>query len=260
MTRSSHGLTRIIVHNHKGGTGKTMIAVHLADYFAERGGAWCLLDADSQCNSISWITGHAWQGEEAVRLPGEGRRAPLVATVDPSAAKQHDRVLIDTPPSDDALERLAGWGLAPGPGDVVVCPAGGRFAIDGAIKVAEEVGPSGARVVVVANQTDPKEGHGAEEIQALRELESVAESGIEVFKMAIPDNKKYMRQAELEGAPVWELPHAPRTHAVRALEAFCRWMAQGAPEEANRLGALGAGLDTDEKRRRVRQMQERLWG
>jgi chromosome partitioning protein len=260
MTSSTPDLTRIIVHNHKGGTGKTMIAVHLAEHLAEQGQPWCLLDADPQCNGISWITGHAWQGEGAVRLPGEGRRAALVATVEPEVAARHDRMLVDTPPSDDALERLAGWNLGPGPGDVVVCPAGGRFAIDGAIKVAEEVGPMGARVVVVANQTDPKEGHGAEEIQALRELEAVAESGIEVFKMAIPDNKKYMRQAELEGVPVWELPHAPRTHAARALEAFCRWVAQGAPREANRMGALGAGLDSAEKERRVRQMQERLWG
>ena len=262
---SQNAIRRIIVHNHKGGTGKTMFSVHLAEYLVERGQEWHLLDADPQYNAISWLTGHSWDGEGALRLPGDGRRTEMIVTVDPDVAVGQSHFVADTPPAGDALGRLEREGIELGPDDLLVCPVSGRFGIDGAIKVAEEVAPTGCRVVAVLNMTDPNDDHATEEIRAVRELEEVEDLGIEVFKMAIPRNDKYLRQAELQGQPVWDISYARSTHAVKALQAFCRWVAEGAPPEANQMGALATGhpesdaLDSG-KQARVTELQERLWG
>jgi len=256
---TANPLRRIVVHNHKGGTGKTMIAVHLAEYLVEQGQPWDLLDADPQCNAISWLTGHAWEGEEALQLPGEGRRREMVVTVDPEIASDRPHLVLDTPPAGDALRRLGREGVGLGPEDLLVCPVSGRFGIDGAIKVAEEAAQTGCRVVAVLNMTDPDDDHATEEIRAVRELEGVSDLGIEVFKMAIPRSDKYLRQAELKGQPVWDIPYARSTYAVQALQALCRWIAEGAPPEANRMGELAPEDAGANKQTRVNELQDRLW-
>jgi chromosome partitioning protein len=253
-------LRNIIVHNHKGGTGKTMLAVHLAEYLVEQGQPWHLLDTDPQYNAISWLTAHAWEGEEALQLPGEGRREEMIVTIDPEMASGRPHLVVDTPPAGDALQRLRRDGIELGPEDLLVCPVSGRFGIDGAIKVAEEASPTGCRVVAVLNMTDPSDEHAAEEIRAVRELEGVEDLGIEVFKMAIPRDDEYLREAELKGTPVWDIPYARSTHAVRALKAFCRWVAQGARPEANRMGELAPEETTSKAQARVNELQDRLWG
>lgn len=260
MYSTDNSLNNIVVHNHKGGTGKTMLAVHLAEYLVERGQEWHLLDTDPQHNAISWLTGHAWNGERAVRLPGEGRRGEMTVTVDPQIALRQPHLVIDTPPAGDALKDLRQIGVELGPDDLLACPVSGRFGIDGAIKVAEEVRSSGCRVAVVLNMTDPDDDHASEEVQAVRELESVEDLGIEVFKMTIPRNDKYLRKAELQGMPVWDISYAQSTHTVRALQALCRWTAEGAPPEANQMGQLASGQADADRQGRAQDLQERLWG
>ncbi|PSQ81661.1 MAG: hypothetical protein BRD41_01990, partial [Bacteroidetes bacterium QS_1_63_11] len=97
------------------------------------------------------------------------------------------------------------------------------LAIDGAVKVAEEVASIGCRVVLVANLTDPKDAHAREEIHALEEMADLENLNAEIFQLAIPRNDKYMREAEEKGVPIWDLPHANRTHTGKALRAFCEW-------------------------------------
>ena len=259
-SNTENPLRRVVVHNHKGGTGKTMFAVHLAEFMADQGQPWHVLDADDQCNAIAWLTAHAWEGEESILLPGKGRREEMVVTVNPSVGAQSDHLVVDTPPEANALADLQQAGIGLGPKDLLVCPVSGRFGIDGAIKVAEEANQFGCRVVAVLNMTDPKDPHAAEEIKAVRELEKVEDLGIEVFKMAIPRNDKYIREAELKGEPAWDLAHAGRTHTVQALRAFVRWVAQGAPPEANQMGALAPEESSAEKASRVNELQDRLWG
>ncbi len=257
-TRSTeNNLSRVVVHNHKGGTGKTMLAVHIAEYLVEQGQEWDLMDADPQHNAVSWLTGHAWSGEAALQLPGEGRRSKMTVTVDPETALSSTHLVVDTPPSEDSLEDLQRSGIELVSDDLLICPVSGRFGIDGAIKVAEEVRVSGCRVVVVLNMTDPDDDYASEEVQAARDLEEVENLGIEVFKMTIPRNDKYLRLAELQGMPVWDIPYARSTHTVGALQALCRWIAEGAPPEANRMGQLTPGLANHQGR--GEDLQERLW-
>jgi len=253
-------LRRVVVHNHKGGTGKTMFAVHLAEFMADQGQTWHVLDADPQYNGISWLTAHAWEGEKTILLPGQGRREEMVVTIDPAVASESDHLVVDTPPEAGALKDLRRAGIGLGPKDLLVCPVSGRFGIDGAIKVAEEASQFDCRVVAVLNMTDPDDAHAAEEVKAVRELEEVEDLGIEVFKMAIPRNDKYMREAELKGEPVWDLSYAGNTHTVRALQAFMRWVSQGAPAEGNQMGALAPERSSTGKASRVNELQDRLWG
>ena len=141
--------------------------------------------------------------------------------------------------------------------DIVICPVSTRHSIDGAIKVAEEMVPTGCRVVLVPNLVEVREWHTREAIRAVEELAEASEVNVEVFRMAIPMNTKYVGRAELEGVPVWEdLPHAGRTHVAKALKAFGAWIADGAPPEANRPGAMeedGPSYDVS------RKLQKRLW-
>ena len=222
---------RIVVHNHKGGTGKSMLSVHLAHYLAHKGERWCILDDDRQGNAMSWLSEHQWDGTPTIRLSREGQ-ADLIATVDEAEANGHDRLLVDTPPADDLIEELSST-LDLTPETLLVCPVSGRLAIDGAVKVAEEVAAIGCRVVLVANLTDPKEAHAREEIHALEEMAELENLSAEVFQLAIPRNDTYMREAEEKGVPIWDLPHANRTYTAKALRAFCEWIAQGTPPDNN---------------------------
>ena len=222
---------QILVHNHKGGTGKTMLSVHLAHYFARQGQEWCLWDVDRQGNAISWLTEFQWDGTPTIRLSDDGQ-AQLVATVKEEDAIGHDRLLVDTPPADDILEELSS-SLEIGPETLLICPVSGRLSVDGAVKVAEEVASSGCRVVLVANLTDPKETHAREEIHALEEMAELDGVNTEAFQLAIPRNDKYMREAEEKGIPIWDLPHSGQTYTGKALKAFCEWVHRGAPPEEN---------------------------
>jgi cellulose biosynthesis protein BcsQ len=222
----------ISIANHKGGTGKTMLAVHLALYMAAQGQSWTFWDVDAQCNAISWATQHEWEGEDGITIPGSGSAADLIATVAPRHIVGASHLLVDTPPAESILD-FVDQHVKINTKDMVICPVNGRLSIDGAIKVAEEMAHTGCRVVLVPNLTDPRDTHAQEEIVAIEQLADMADANVEVFQMAIPRNAKYMREAELRGVPVWDLSHASRTYMVKALMAFCDWVARGAPPHEN---------------------------
>jgi CO dehydrogenase nickel-insertion accessory protein CooC1 len=248
-------LELILVHNHKGGTGKTFLTVHLAFYLARHGQPWTVWDMDPQHNTMTWLTGHTWEGEEGLVIPGENGAADLVATTEWSYTNGPSHLLVDTPPSVTVLDEFQRRATV-NERDIVICPVSTRHSIDGAIKVAEEMVPTGCRVVLVPNLVEVREWHTREAIRAVEELAEASEVNVEVFRMAIPMNTKYVGRAELEGVPVWDLPHAGRTHVAKALQAFGAWIADGAPPEANRPGAMeedGPSYDVS------RKLQKRLW-
>jgi hypothetical protein len=230
--------------------------VHTAWLLAEEGLSVDFWDMDDQANAMSWLTGHTWEGEDPIRIAGSARseiRATTQNLEDAGLVSGSVPLLIDTPPADSALRQISTH-RAVGPEDVVVCPVNGRFAIDGAVKVAEEAEPLDCRVVVVANQTDAKHQHALDEIQALEYLQDLGEARVEIFEMAIPTNEKYMRESELQGRPVWDISYGSSTYTGKSLKAFCRHLGSIiestiAPPDLASLSGAGPSQD----------LSKRLW-
>lgn len=92
---------RLSVVNLKGGTGKTVTAVHLATGLA-RLGRTLLVDADPQGSALSW-------SEEAADLPCSVVSLPVrdLPRRLPSLLQGMDHAVIDTPPGDRVIVRGA---------------------------------------------------------------------------------------------------------------------------------------------------------
>lgn len=92
---------RLSVVNLKGGTGKTVTAVHLAAGLA-RQGRTLLVDADPQGSALSW-------SEEAADLPCSVVSLPVrdLPRRLPSLLHGVDHAVIDTPPGDRVIVRGA---------------------------------------------------------------------------------------------------------------------------------------------------------
>ena len=200
--------------------GKTTLATHIFRYLAfSNAEDWAFYDADPQRDGYSWLSGHspdALQADNAVMADAEtGEATGALVTREMVAALAYPNIIVDAPPRGDFLARLSEHAGV----DLVLVPVNGRLALDGAVHVAQEA--HGARVVVVFNMTDPKEAFVEAETNAARKI------GVEVYPYAIPRNAA-VRKGELEGIPAWEVPHAERTHAVKALRGLCEWVRSGA--------------------------------
>jgi hypothetical protein len=131
--------TSISIYCPKGGTGRTTLAVHLADFLASRGARLLLRDADPQGSALGW----AFLADQ-VRTADHG--GPLPFTVGRGLAEGYDIVLTDHGPAETGL-------MLP---SVVVVPV----SLDG---VAQAIGLStlarlksdGHRPIVVASKYRP---------------------------------------------------------------------------------------------------------
>jgi chromosome partitioning protein len=115
----------IVVGNEKGGSGKTTIAMHLAVALMKAGQRVATLDLDGRQRSLTRYVENrrrwALRTRTALELPahvclprGEGARLDEVEAAEfaafehaVAAVQQHDFLVIDTPPHDSYLMRLA---------------------------------------------------------------------------------------------------------------------------------------------------------
>lgn len=90
--------------NHKGGTGKTIIAQNLAVCYAHAGAKVCIIDADPSQNSMRWFDA---RGENEPRIPvfaNSNHRTIRRTVEDLYNNEDYDTIIIDSPPT---LERIA---------------------------------------------------------------------------------------------------------------------------------------------------------
>jgi chromosome partitioning protein len=95
---------RVAVANLKGGCGKTLTSVFLANALAGRGRT-LLVDADPQGSALSWASAAEEEGElpyRAIGLPTKDVHKKLMGLADDYA-----HVVIDTPPVETAITRAA---------------------------------------------------------------------------------------------------------------------------------------------------------
>lgn len=201
----------IAVWNHKGGTGKTTIAVHIAAWIATQKARVLLVDADHQASALRWMSGHQALVEEGATWTVPD--LPLVVAWLPHATltqavqlkQQHkaDLLIIDCAPDGGAGERL-------GRLDLLLVPVAGRLSIEAAASVTAET--KARRVALIPTMVEPGKGYYKADLEAMRAM-----SGPYVWEPVVLSST--VRRAEQQGKPAWAMPYGQTTEATRALEA-----------------------------------------
>lgn len=200
-----------VVHNRKGGTGKSTLACHLGIYLLQRGYPVMVLDLDDrQSDSSDFFR------DRRERYPDQ----PVIHLQNPTSPAEVESILlqarsagidvvVDCPPADSPLA-MAAVDLA----DALVTPfqAGGNDAraLGRVLRVAQRA--SEARLLALVNRFRPRQNDD-------RNLSSLLQTaGVFTFVGVLGDRKDF-RGAATEGLAVWEL--APGSAAALEALAVC---------------------------------------
>jgi chromosome partitioning protein len=193
----------IVVASHKGGSGKTTLAAHLA-VAAERAGAGpvVLLDIDPQGALIDW-----WEGRpDPVPAFAQSAAGRLADDIEALRRKGYRLAIVDTPPA--ASETMAGViGLA----ELVIVPTRGSLpelrALTATLHICADTGRQAA-VAIMAAQLGSVIDHDA----------AIALSQHGALAPATVHFSEDIATAMAEGMTVIELnPGCPAATEVRAL-------------------------------------------
>ena len=90
--------------SYKGGVGKTTLSENVAVCFAHAGRSVCIVDADDSSNSLSWQSRR--NGElPTVTVTRETNKEEIALKIQ-ELNKQHDLVIIDSPPSQAPISDM----------------------------------------------------------------------------------------------------------------------------------------------------------
>lgn len=161
-------------YNHKGGVGKTTLAVHLAYALGKAGASVLLIDVDPQGSACRWISGYEGVFDNGIAWDLVGMMVQVVFA--PHANDQRLKeiikekslkdtiVIIDCPPAREVPSSLA---AVP---NLWVLPVRGRLSISGALEAKGEIEErlrlvsdfggdlSSVKVALLPNMTDARRG------------------------------------------------------------------------------------------------------
>ena len=200
---------RISVQNQKGGTGKTTIAIHLADALSDKDRRVLLVDADPQGSARDWAA--ARETEPPFSVVGLDR--PTIHRDLDRLATGYDDVVIDGPPRVSDLARSAILAA-----DLVVIPVQPSpydiWAADEVVKLVKEasVFKEKLKSVFLVNRKIVNTAIGRDAILAL------AEYDIFVLESVVCQRVAFAESAAT-GQTVLEI--APYSAAAREIRDLC---------------------------------------
>jgi len=199
---------KIAVYNHKGGVGKSTLTSHLGFYAQEHNIDLTVVDADRQRCTMTWLSGHKWSGDDGYSLG-----SVYVTYVDKLYTTNH--VVYDCPPAFEVIGSLANRI------DKWVIPVDGRFSVEGAMAVVDEIkklGSTGEMYIVINKGLDNTFGK--------KERQEISKLGIKVFCLELSQSD-VVRKAESYGLPVWKVPYGARSLVTQNISLFCKWVFDG---------------------------------
>lgn len=199
----------IAVYNHKGGVGKSTLTSHIGFRAIERKVKIAVFDADRQSNTMSWLSGNEWDGEDF-------EIGSVVVSNDSNILKEiqdYKFIIVDCPPSYNIVDSISA--------DIWIIPVDGRFATDGCMNVITEIrnNNSTSRVIVVNNRALIGK-FGSAEMKQISLLQA------ELFKFPL-QSQDVVRKAEMTGVPAWKVPYGSRSATAQNLQIFSDWVIDG---------------------------------
>lgn len=206
---------------HRGGVGKTFLAVHLFIRFKQLGKSVLGIDTDTQAHLMRWGSQGNWDASHPIWKSEDNLGELFWLPFNPPETtgfqkefskyleQSKDLVIVDGRPildlSRDILKRA----------EVILVPVVGRLSFESAQdiqKVASEISEELAhKIVVIVNMAKERWRIGRRELELLQSMK------FNLFPMAIPDSH-YVRTAELELRPVWEVKYSGRSIVPACIE------------------------------------------
>jgi len=213
--------------NHKGGVGKTMLAVNTAFYYKECLYRVLVADVDQQYNSFQLLSGFTWNYEDTIWTDETGL-ITVASEKEPDYIQKWYRnhfgdIIFDCPPSygsaNDLIKYLTSLGINV---DVWFVPLDIRTSIEGAgtmVKIIRHAEPD-SRIVIVGNRINSSE-------HTINDRTEIARfSDVEVYNQIIPQADDISLFQQQGGKPVWEF-YGKTQFAIQVRE-FARWIRFGA--------------------------------
>jgi len=248
-------MQKIAIVNHKGGVGKTTLAVNIAFYYKENMKQLLLVDYDGQHNSMDLFSGYSWNGEEIWYDNTE--LIALTPVMDSRFIKNYPAdVIFDCPPSIEAngdfIKYLYSTDIMI---DIWLVPVEDRTSISGAATIhrnIKNIFPN-ARVIYVPYNVPNNNWTQRDRAEIMRY------SDVEIYNQVIPRYSQGISQFRQEGGlPIWEF--YKRTRFASAMKEFCYWVYNGCFESSSdkKRKHLGTFRLEDKIKRKIKSEQKQF--
>jgi len=228
--------------NHKGGIGKTTLAVNTAFRSRELKKRLLLLDCDEQCNSLQLFSGYDWSKEQKWTSDNYVMLGIGHSNVKLNIEDRFDNILFDCPPSEQSATNFLSFLQKNGLNiDIWIIPIESRMSITGADTIIHKIRKAfpQARIVLVFSRCVSGEVTQADRAEAARF------PNVELCKIVIPASSVGLNKFEQRGGQAVWYYYTNRT-ATR-MKMFCETLLKGMPIASVFVNGNNTEIDADRK-------------